>query len=303
MKSITLLVVLFILFSSCSKSDDDFVEENEENEELICQVAPLSFANNVAFPNPCGISIAGNGTLAITTYNGFDQGYGSMGVTKLWSSYASFAQGANPLFETNNTAAEAVVFDPDLGHMYIAETEQVAGIAVYLNVIQGYQYSHTIQGGFVNPRGLAVDSTGKLYIADDGNGRIMSVAIPSNPSSPILTEYTGLNSVKGIAFSDSHLYYTNFIENKVGRISLTSGVKESVSVVQPIDIHIDQEAIYVSSYTTGKLHVFSTTLFSGECENVYENLTGSFAMTSIPDIGLLTTNHDKNAITILNIEN
>ncbi|SMC64592.1 NHL repeat-containing protein [Moheibacter sediminis] len=295
-----LSLFLFGLIISC-KSDDDSTPNLDNNPDpVVCTIPNITNSANKDFINPCAIAVSADGRIAITTYNGFDQGYGSQGVTKIWTSYTVFANNQPPVLTFNNVAAEGAAFDTS-GNLFIAETEQVAGIAVYLKNQNGYTYSHTIQGNLNNPRGIAFDN-GKLYIADDGNGRIVSVQNPASPNYVIQNEFPTNGSVKAITADEENFYYVQFAENKVVKRSKADGTIQNLNVINPVDITLHDGNLYVTSPTSKKLTVISAEIFSEECMETKDGLNASFATAYYPQVGLLLTAHDLDKINILSLQ-
>lgn len=294
-------LLLFGLIVSC-KSDDDSTsnDDNNDPDPAVCEIPNITNSSNEDFLNSCGIAVSADGRIAITTYNGFDQGYGSQGVTKIWTSYTVFSNNQPPILTFNNVAAEAAVFDNN-GNLFITETEQVAGVAVYLKSQNGYTYSHTIQGNLSNPRGITFDN-GKLYIADDGNQRIVSVSNPATPNSPINAEFTTGGSVKAITSDAENFYYVQFAENKVVKRSKADGTTKSLSVNNPVDITLNDGNLYITSPTTKLLTIISAEIFSEECMETKDGLNASFATAYYPQVGLLMTAHYNDKINVLTLQ-
>lgn len=296
------ILSLFLLGSIIScKSDDDSTPNPDENPDpVVCAIPNITNSTNKDFINPCAITVSADGRIAITTYNGFDQGYGSQGVTKIWTSYTVFENNQPPILTFNNVAAEGAAFDTS-GNLFITETEQVAGVAVYLKNQNGYTYSHTIQGNLNNPRGITFDN-GKLYIADDGNSRVISVQNPESPNFVIQNEFPTTGSVKAITADAENFYYVQFAENKVVKRSKADGSTQSLNVTNPVDITLHDGNLYITSPTSKKLTVVSAEIFSEECMETKDGLNASFATAYYPQVGLLLTAHDLDKINVLSLQ-
>lgn len=304
MKNIKISILFLFLFGmmiSCSSDDESSNNDGDNNPDpAVCEIPDITANTYKNFTNPCAIAVSADGRIAITTYNGFEQGYGAQGVTKIWTSYTVFANNQPPVITFNNVAAEGVAFDSN-GNLFITETEQVAGVAVYLKNQNGYTFSHTIQGNLNNPRGITFDN-GKLYIADDGNSRIVSVQNPASPNYLIQNEFTTNGSVKAITADSENFYYVQFEENNVVKRSKTDGNIESLTVTNPVDITLHDGNLYVTSPTSKKLTVISAEIFSEECMEAMDGFDASFATAYYPQVGLLLTAHDLDKINVLGLQ-
>lgn len=296
----TSLLILFLLglIFSC-KSDDDSTpnDDNNDPDPVVCEIPKITNSSNEDFLNPCAIAVSPQGQIIVTTYNG---GYGQVGLYRIWASYEAFSTNQLPIQEGFQTAAEAATFDPT-ENLYVAETEQVARISVYLKNGNAYNFSHFIQGGLNNPRGIVFDN-GKLYISDDGNGRVVSVSNPATPNSPINVEFATSGSVKAITADAENFYYVQFTENKVIKRSKADGTTKSISVTNPVDITLHNGNLYITSPTTKKLTVVSAEIFSEECMEIKDGFNASFATAFHPNGGLLMTAYDLDKINVLSLQ-
>lgn len=303
MKNLKILLFSIILsgiITSCS-SDDESASGDENPDVEVCEIPNITFAEEHGFINPCAIAVSPDGRIAITTYNGFENGYGSEGITRIWASYSNFINNEPPILPSfPNIAAEGATFDTN-GNLYITETEQVAGVAVYLKNQNGYTYSHTIQGNLNNPRGTVFDQ-GKLYIADDGNGRVVSVENASTLNYEIQEEFATNGSVKAITADNEYFYYVQFAENKVVKRSKENEEIQTINVTNPVDITLYDGNLYVTSPETNRLTVISAGIFSEDCMDTFDDFGASFATAHYPGKGLLITSHDEDKIKTLSLE-
>lgn len=292
-----LSIFLLGLIISC-KSDDDSTPNPDDNPDpIVCEIPNITNSGTEDFLNPCAIAVSPQGQIIVTTYN---EGYGQYGLYRIWASYAAFSANQLPIQEGFQIAAEAATFDP-AGNLYVAETEQVARISVYLKNGNAYNWSHFIQGGMNNPRGIVFDG-GKLYIADDGNGRVVSVTNPTTPNSPIQAEFSTNGSVKAITSDAQYFYYVQFTENKVVKRSKTDGTTQSLDVTNPVDITLHDGNLYVTSPTSKKLTIIAAETFSEECMETKDGLNASFATAFHPDGGLLMASYDLDKINVLSLQ-
>ena len=79
--------------------------------------------------------------------------------------------------------------------------------------------------GLDHPAGVAVQSTGTLYVTDPGNNRVLKLAAGS--STPTELPFTGLSSPGGVAVdSTGALYVTDPGNNRVLKLAAGSSTQE-----------------------------------------------------------------------------
>lgn len=292
------ILAIFFAFSSCNDDDDGAQPNQDDNDDdpivEVCDIPNLNLQNTIGFSNPCAVAVASDGKLAVTTYNQPD---GSVGVTKIWSSYQVLSNNQPPLITINTIAPEGAVFDSN-GNLFVSETEQIAGISVFLKA-QNYTLFHKFQGGLNNPRGLAMDGD-KLYIADDGNGRIVSISNPTQANSQITQEFSTNGGVKALAVDDKNFYYVQYTENKVVKRSKETGVEQSLSVTNPVDISIYDGNLYVTS-PNHKLTVIGAGKFSNDCMETFNDFGASFGTAHYQGLGLIMSSYDEDKLKILKL--
>ncbi len=171
-------------------------------------------------------------------------------------------EGKEVFFFANGAGAAGMVIDPNSTppHLYVADTEnnRILGFKDYRTVQQGSKADLVIgqpslfssiinyptggntpqilpqQGGLFKPIGLVVDSSGSLYVADSGNGRVVRFAAPfaqpagqSQMANLVLGQTNFTTSIKnaspstmstpwGLAlFSDGSLAVSDAVFNRV----------------------------------------------------------------------------------------
>lgn len=259
MKKLVCVLGLGAAMLSCSSDEDGG-----------CGLAKASEKAGTPFTNGCGIAVSKSGRIAITVYNG---GYGQPGEVRIYESYADLKAGNVQNTLEGVTAPEAVVFDSD-ENLFVAETEAVAGIRVYNSNDYYFLYSRTIQIGFNNPRGLAIDDQDRLYVADDGNGRIVRFDEPMTSDANIQLNNIG-TGLKGIAIAGNKMYVTNYNLNNVtayelGQETVIDANLGQVAVQGATDVSAKGNKVVVTSYATGKMTVLSGCDFSADKKNEYD---------------------------------
>lgn len=247
--TLLLIVTAAGILESCGKKD------NKSDDP--CSKLQFNQKSSVSYTRPCGIAISKSGIVAVVQYNGFIN-YGSNGTTSIWKTYADFAANKAPLQTFISVGAEAVCFDTS-DNLYIAETEKTAGIVIYKKLAQGDAFTYSravtifskVAGGFYNPRGIAVDSQGRLFIANDGEGNIVRVSDPLNNGAQQIIA-ADMESIKGIAIIGSKMYTTMYNQDAVYTCTLKANgdfgeLTNSFSVKKPVDIAVKDGVLAISS--------------------------------------------------------
>lgn len=82
---------------------------------------------------------------------------------------------------------------------------------------------------FYLPRGLAVDGSGNLYVADSGNGTIRKITT----SGVVSTYYSGMEAPCGLAWYDGSLYATDMATHEI--VQITNGKGQVIAGVSTAD--------------------------------------------------------------------
>lgn len=304
------LLIILIIFTACSKSTGI---DNSGNDA--CNLPALRQSSFAGVHRPCGIAVSRSGLVAICEYNGFEMyggAYGSAGKTYIYRSYSDLLTKAAPFFTLDNQGAEAVAFDQH-ENLYVAETEAVAGIAVYQN-LKIYQpsvfaYRKTIQGEFINPRGLAFDSHDRLYVANDGVGNIVRIDDPMGSATAQSIGYIG-KGIKGLAIAEDTIFCTSYSTGDILTLPLnpdgTLGQLNHTGILtdHPVDISVNGQTIAVSSPESGKISLFERNGFINAdyagCTRVIDagmNIFGlAFLKPAAGKTGLLAAQLDRNQV-------
>ena len=130
--------------------------------------------------------------------SGFGPGTRVLGQLQLNLNTVNLIQGREFNFSSGGDAGIAVDFSSAVPHLYVADTYnnrvlgfydlrniqpgQYADIVIgqpdFLNSISNYPNSQPTSNNLSNPAGVLVDSTGNLYVADTGNGRVLRFPSP-----------------------------------------------------------------------------------------------------------------------------
>jgi len=96
--------------------------------------------------------------------------------------------------------------------------------------------------GLHNPRGVAVDNTGAVYVVDTGNNRVLK--LPTGATAPTTLPFTGLNNPEGVAVDSTGALYVADSGN--GRVlKLPAGATTPITL--PFTGFTDPEGVAVDS--------------------------------------------------------
>lgn len=263
------------------------------------------------YTHPCAVAISKSGIVAVVEYNGFNA-YGTNGTTTIWKSMDDFLAKKAPVQSFLSRGAEAAIFDAS-ENLYIAETEATAGIRVYQKTGNvSYQYKTLIQGdgitgGFVNPRGMAFDVAGHLFIANDGVGNIVRITDPLN-NGPKQIIGADFDSAKGLAIIGNNMYVTVYNQNQVWKCTLKENgdfgeIVATYDVNKPVDVAVKDGVLAVSSPESGTVDIIDPEKIgrSGEpftgCKKVLTVGNNVFGLAFNPlENGLLVAHLDLNRV-------
>ena len=297
------LLLLLLSFMACKK------DKKTNPGDDVNAVPELRAIASVTLTNPCAIAVSQSGKIAITEYK---QPYGSVGTTKIWNSYTDLMANKAPVFTLQNIAAEAAAFDKD-DNLYVVETEQTAAIKVYkkvtVNGLDRYDPWKTYQGGFSNPRGIAFDSKNRLYLADDGNDRLLRFNTPYENGTFAIVAGT-FGNLKGLAIANDTLFTTGYTSNRLFKSDLTAagGLNETLilsNMKKVVDVATNGNLVAITSpenstITLLKASVFKTEdNYSGKTTQIKS--TGAiygvaFVKTTDGKFGLLAAHHEQNKV-------
>ncbi|RYE11806.1 MAG: hypothetical protein EOP44_00415 [Sphingobacteriaceae bacterium] len=133
------------------------------------------------------------------------------------------------------------------------------GIAVGDDESKALIQGNNLPGGFVNPRGLAFDDKGRLYIANDGVGNLIKVIDPIGAATVQIIA-GDFGSIKGLAINGTNLYVTMYNSDRVAVCTLKpngdfgeiTGVFE---LTKPVDIAVKGDLLAISSPESGLITI------------------------------------------------
>lgn len=304
MKNLRMLPLLLLLLSFMACKKDKKTNPGEDGNT----VPEMRAIASATLANPCAIAVSKSGKIAITEYK---NGYGLAGTTKIWNSYTDLMANKAPAQTWQNIAVEAAAFDID-ENLYIVETEQTAALKVYLkstqNGIDTYLLSKTHQAGFNNPRGIAFDSQNRLYMADDGNNRLIRFTDPKNSAAFVAVPGV-TQSLKGISIINDKMFITSFDGNGLYKADITpiGGLNQPLKtgMSKVVDVSTYQNLVAISSPNNSTITIINSNDFKAEDnysgKSTQIKSTGAiygvaFVKTTDGKFGLLAAHHGQNKV-------
>lgn len=301
MKKITLTILLNALFLV----------------QLFGQPFPAPLATNPVFLNGRTIIVGANTLfpVAIATHKGFSPAspekvavswydaafnYGSATMVRIYSSLADFENNSPGVDYTGFIGVEALAFDHSIGgNLAVMETENGGGKLRIFNAAMTEVASYTsgdigtaLGAGFYNSRGLVFDNQGNLYIADDGNNRIVKIQNPTNESTAVITEFIALpngSGPKSVTILNGKMMVACFNTKKIvvfDMLTLNQVTEISTGAFSPLDLTAHQA--YGAHFYTSMINQSN---FSGKVVAYNENGNVSQQYTdfggAIPPCGLI----------------
>lgn len=178
------------------------------------------------------------------------------------------------------------------GNFYIADTynnviRKISSSDIMSTVAGTGSYGDTIGSAsvaeFALPRGIAVDSSGNVYVADTDNNKVKKIS--SSGTVTTLVE-TGLNGPQGVSVFGSLVYIADTGNDALKRVSTSGGtvttVTSSLSSPKKLAINSTGSTIYVAN--SGNYKVVSVNTSNGTVTTIagsgvagYEEGTGTAA--------------------------
>lgn len=173
---------------------------------------------------------------------------GTQALTKTQSSHAVAAQSKHLVYVSSQSGSGS-------GQVYVYDARG-----------QGQKPIATIVNGISAPAGIAVDSSGNLYVANSGNSTV--TVYPPGTTTPSATYTSGVNTPYGVAVgSDGTLYVANLYGGSSGGGSVTEypagntlpNVTVTLAGENAVNLALDAEnRLYVSWFS---LSSFTITIY------------------------------------------
>jgi DNA-binding beta-propeller fold protein YncE len=142
------------------------------------------------------------------------------------------------------------------GNLYIADTYDnvirkvnTAGIITTHAGTGSYGATNgdRLSAEFGLPKGVAVDSSGNIYVADTGNNLIRKINLYGSVSTLVSS---GLNAPEGLAAAAGYLYIADTGNNQIKKYNLSTGalatLTTAISSPKKMDINADGSFLYVA---------------------------------------------------------
>ncbi|MFC5471830.1 S-layer homology domain-containing protein [Cohnella suwonensis] len=206
------------------------------------KIAPIASSNSGGFNNPLGVAVDSDGNVYVAdTFNHRIQKLTAS--TGVWSEWGKSGGGAGSgLGEFNNPNGVAVDSN---GNVYVSDrnnhriqklTDGVWsewGAKVEDSGNPGIPASGSGLGQFYYPGGVAVDSSGNVYVADSYNNRIQKLTLSPIPGIPDAWSSLGLgtgsglgqfNSPSGVAVdSNGDVYVADQSNHRIQKLTVLTG--------------------------------------------------------------------------------
>ncbi|MDR3657924.1 MAG: RDD family protein [Mycobacterium sp.] len=128
--------------------------------------------------------------------------------------------------------------------------------------------------GHIFPEGVAVDSTGAVYVVDRGNNRVLE--LPAAATTPTALPFTGLNAPLGVAVNSAgNVYVADNGNKQVVELAAGSSTQNALpftDLTWPYGVAVD---------SAGTVYVTNS-----QSDRVFKLAAGSSTQTDLPFVGL-----------------
>jgi DNA-binding beta-propeller fold protein YncE len=130
----------------------------------------------------------------------------------------------------------------------------------------------TFATGFSSPSGVAVDSSGNVYVGDQGNNLVSKIT----PGGSVSTLATGLNNPRGVAVDSSgNVYVADQNNNRIAKITPGGSVSNfATGITAPIGVTVDSSG---NVYVAANSNVYKITS-GGSVSTLASGLTNPFGV-------------------------
>ena len=249
---------------------------------------------------PCGIAVSPKGKVAVSEYQ---WGNGNQTRVRIWETEDAFINGQAPKYTIESiTAPEAICFD-NQERLYISETEQKNLLRRFvLNPnTQKWESSGGYQGNlgwnpgdFQNPRGIDASQKDKIYLANDGKGKIVVCDANGHAVSDLIT---GLDQPKAVAVVGVDMLAVAEYSGKVRFFSISTK-KElgSVALTQPVDLTAGISFLAVSCVGGGVKFIDLNGFKLMDAAKNFDQVKGNIWGTAISQKGMYVSDPDNKRV-------
>ena len=237
---------------------------------------------------PCGIGI-NNNRIVVTSYN--QDSFGAPAAVQVWNDRFLFTIGQPATSTFTLISPEAVTFDA-AGNMYVVQTERPdSNIMIYntsLALIAVIGNAPGLPAHWNNPRGMAIDSAGSLYVVSQdstyidtgtahrtidvpGTGKLIKIADPLGTATKTVL-MTGLYGPKAVAIKGDNLYISEYSANRVSRYNTATLARvDTIAITRPVDLATTGCLLFCSEQGSHTIKVMNAAdLSAGVQESIHQ---------------------------------
>lgn len=239
--------------------------------------------------------------VAVTYYN---PSFAHNTKVEIYNTLADFESGTAPSKQIaavgvadSLKGVEALTYDKTMaGNLFVMETKLATGSrlsifdsnGVIVTSFTSSEIQVAIGGGFNNARGIACDDSNNVYIADNGNNRILKIANPLIKSSAKISEYLILpigSNPQAVCIQGNFIYITCLTSKTIRKYNLsTKAYIDEVSTAPdfPIDIAVKSDGSHIYCSTEGNspglVKAYNLSLGQVQTYNDFSTLYGPWGL-------------------------